>query len=197
MYYFCRYVPALQAQLQQSLLHMLAMLQPTDATRLREPLQRRRQQLLQLLQQHTAASDAIGSADTLEAGTVHAPVDSNSSNGRRHGQQRAVAGAAATAAVDRQHLPSDPFGQGAFAPEQQPQQQAYAAPAVAGWDGSGSNGRLAAQAVQGKHLHEPDAAAARADADDLAQHADSTDVQRSRASEAAKGLARLLGVLCL
>lgn len=111
---FCRYLPALQAQLQQSLLHMLTMLQPSDTLRLREPLQRRRQQFLCWIQAHAAANDIQG-ANSNDHLQQSATMDSCQGTKDKH--EHAAAGTGG-----KQRLPTDPFGLEALSIDQQQQQ---------------------------------------------------------------------------
>jgi hypothetical protein len=105
----------LAAQLQASLLHLLSLLQQSDVPRLKEPLQRRKQQLLQLV-----SRAAAGDAADADAGQLQEAVQSMSVNGdvtQQQQQQSGLAGdrhVSAAAAADggqRQQLPSDPFSQ--------------------------------------------------------------------------------------
>lgn len=109
------------AQLQSSLVHMLALAQASDAPRLREPLQRRKQQLVRLIKQ-AAAHDA---AEANQHAAAYAAATGLEQQQQGSKQQQLLEQASGSGGNSRlqQALPSDPFSQGATSPvgAQQPQ----------------------------------------------------------------------------
>jgi len=123
----CRYIPGLMQQLELSLLHMLPLLQPADATRLKEPLRRNQHLLLSLAakvaascagQQQQAAAAAGAACSymgcTTDVNCITALAQGQHAAGR---DMHAAGPAEGSTQVDGQcaaqsALPADPFGQG-------------------------------------------------------------------------------------
>jgi hypothetical protein len=122
----CRYIPGLQAQLESSLCHLLALLQPSDTTRLGEQLKRNQQLLLTAMArcEESAAAQATQqqmSADVravATGGTAGSDVSVDAGSGLLAAcvpggsRQQHGGGQAARQPVVQPALPADPFGQG-------------------------------------------------------------------------------------
>jgi hypothetical protein len=92
-----RYIPGLTAQLELSLLHMLALAQRTDAARLRLPLSRSRQLLQSVVDKHaagcTVAAGAAGAAGQEQEGGQQLPADPFAQGESRAGSSSSSGGA--------------------------------------------------------------------------------------------------------
>lgn len=120
----CRYIPGLQAQLDSSLCHLLALLQPSDTTRLREQLKRNQQLLLAAMARCAESAPATQHQTSAHVGAVAACDTAGShafgaGNGllaagiRGGNQQQHGVGQEARQPQVPSALPADPFGQGA------------------------------------------------------------------------------------
>lgn len=136
-----RYIPGLVQQLELSLLQMLPLLQPADATRLKEPLRRNQQLLLSLAAKAAAGSTGQHQPAAAAGATASAAVtarhghaghclhnivcttDENCLTALAQGQHAAGRGMLASGPADgsakvdgqcaaQSALPADPFGQG-------------------------------------------------------------------------------------
>lgn len=122
-----RYIPSLTEQLELSLLHMLALLQASDAARLKVHLNRSRPLLLSTIQKHAVLAAAAAAAQPVEdngsRSSSVAPVAAHSAVGcgcsggasafaTAANTGVAAAGAAAATGSRSQGLPVDPFSQG-------------------------------------------------------------------------------------
>lgn len=124
-----RYIPGLQVQLEASLLHLLALLLPSDSNRLQDQLRRNQPLLLSVLskaaaaaegpaQQQHALQDAGGqhgaSSCMLPAQQQHALQDASGDvAGAQHSASSCRGPAQQEHALQDTGLPADPFGQGA------------------------------------------------------------------------------------
>ncbi|KAF8069477.1 hypothetical protein HT031_001593 [Scenedesmus sp. PABB004] len=102
-----RYIPGLGAQLRASLLHMLGMLQPSDAARLREPLRRRRALLARVLGGSTGCQGGAAVEPAAARSQPGLPADPFSQQGAAPSGGRAAPPAdhAAPPAIAAPHRP--------------------------------------------------------------------------------------------